>query len=74
MSKSIDFYNVGQLKDAIKNMPDNTMLFFQVVAKDGGAWNLHCEISYNQDGFATISLTHDELLTLDNVNTQLKKQ
>lgn len=68
--ESIQFLYAKQLKEAVKNIPDNALIICQVTAKDGQVWNLNGEIIPNmnpddtQNKIAVISLSHPQVKSL----------
>jgi hypothetical protein len=66
----IQFHTVGQLKKALGDLPDDRLIICQVVSKDGKAWNLwgeFCPQISNSSNMACLTLKHDQLTTLPNV-------
>lgn len=57
---------IGQLKEAIKGLPDDSRLVCQVVATTGGAWNLELDFypPNNMHWFSLIRLSHPKLTNL----------
>ena len=63
---AVNFHTVGQLKNALKDLPDDRFIACQVVAKDGKAWNMWGEFCQQvpQGTIACLTFRHDELETL----------
>lgn len=63
---TVNFHTVGQLKNALKDLPDDRFIACQVVAKDGKAWNMWGEFcpQVPQGTIACLTFRHDELETL----------
>ncbi len=64
----IRFSSVGELREAMEGLPDETQLWTQVVAEDGCVWQLWPEFIREVPGsnpnMSAIILTHPELKTL----------
>ena len=60
------FYMAGQLKEAVKNIPDDRIMVCQVVAENGEAWNLCGEICPQVPGgnIGVITFKHAQLKSL----------
>ena len=54
---------VGELRRALADLPDDHPMFFQVVAADGSAWNMFCQV-------APKALTWAALLQLKHADLQ----
>lgn len=67
-----EFSTIGQLKEAIKNLPDDREVVCQVVGKDGSAWQIFSKITDRlpRADFAFITLSHPELLSVNPVFIQ----
>lgn len=63
---SRNFCNVGELRKALEDLPDDRFIACQVVAKDGKAWNMWGEFcpQVPQGTIACLTFKHDELDTL----------
>lgn len=59
------FWNVGQLKELLKDLPDDREIYCQVVAKNGQArimrGEFHAETPRSVPVFACLQLKHDQL-------------
>lgn len=66
MLATVNFHTVGQLKNVLKDLPDDRFIACQVVAKDGKVWNMWGEIcpQVPQGTIACLTFRHDELETL----------
>lgn len=58
------FYTIGQLKEAIKDLPDDALIYPQVTAKDGSSWYMSAAIDKTPSGLIVLTLTHTDLQTL----------
>ena len=65
----MEVHNIKTLKEAIKGLPDDTPIFCQVVAKDGSAWNLRCDVTPPKKGLdmAILQLHHDSIKTMPEI-------
>lgn len=65
-----EFYNVGQIREAIKDLPDDHVIMAQVVDQQGAAWNMHMTLYTNVKGrFPTsIVMSHPDLKILPEFN------
>ena len=63
---TVNFCNVGELRKALEDLPDDRFIACQVVAKDGKAWNMWGEFcpQVPQGTIACLTFKHDELDTL----------
>ena len=63
---TVNFCNVGELRKALENLPDDRFIACQVVAKDGKAWNMWGEFcpQVPQGTISCLTFRHDELETL----------
>jgi len=56
---------VGQAIEYLQKLPIDKLLLAQVVAEDGGAWNMQLSINDVSDSsYAVVTLSHPELKTM----------
>ena len=64
MSKTFEISTVGQLRQAIAGLSDERPVLCQVIATNGQAWNMFCELTPDPDslkGAAVLQLKHRDL-------------
>jgi len=59
---------VGELREKLRTLDDDDMIYYQVVAEDGTAWYLGADAGTTKKGsMFVISLRHPELKTLPKI-------
>lgn len=60
------FCTVGTLRELMKDLPDDQMIYGQVVAQDGSCWTMFTEFGVGRVGGVSLRLTHPQVKTLPN--------
>jgi len=53
--KEVPVYNIGELREALMGLPDNTRINTQVVFGDGVCWNMYCRFVPQVGGPGTVA-------------------
>jgi hypothetical protein len=63
-------YTVGQIRELLKDLPDEHPIRCQVAASDGSAWNMCMSMRVMDGGFVHARMYHDQLKSLSPVRIE----